>query len=178
MAAADLESHFRFGGEVNIVTGHFFETVLANGIEETRGRAVIEDFGWLLRRILEIDFDGVALAGADALAVVAESETFFVAGGDDVIELIAGERRSVLIDGGEEMIDTDPAGFAEFEADAFGFVAQNQAEEFAGSSFFFVSHIEIFSRAASQSAGMLSRPALRATIPPTMAAFVSQSPPT
>src|ERR1700739_3086212 len=34
------------------------------------------------------------------------------------------------------------------------------------------------SLALSQSGGMLSRPALKGTIPPTIAAFVSQSPPT
>jgi len=33
------------------------------------------------------------------------------------------------------------------------------------------------SLAPNQSSGMLARPTLRATIPPTMAAFVSQSPP-
>ena len=39
-------------------------------------------------------------------------------------------------------------------------------------------HIRIGSRASSQSAGIPLRPTLRATIPPTMAALVSQSPPT
>src|ERR1051325_1873007 len=113
------------------MAGHFLQAVLADGVEKASGGSMIKNFRRLLRRVLQIDFDGVPLAGANALAVFAEGEASFVAGGGDVIELVAGERSSVLIDGVEQIINRDPAGFAELQADAFGFVAQNQAKEFA-----------------------------------------------
>ena len=66
-----MNCDFGFGGEMDVVTLHFLEAVLADGVEESRGGAVIKNFGRLLRRVLKIDFNRVALAGANALAVVA-----------------------------------------------------------------------------------------------------------
>src|SRR5690348_5782965 len=60
------------GGEVDVVAFAFHEAVFADAVEEAVGGSVVEDFRRGDGIELQVDFDGVALAGADALAVVAK----------------------------------------------------------------------------------------------------------
>src|SRR6516162_1935251 len=85
------------------------------------------------------------------------------------------------INGFEQDVHSDPAGAIKFQSDAFRLMPEDQAEEFARFDGFFASHRVqkmMGSRALSHVSGMPSLPTLNATIPPTMAALVSQSPPT
>ena len=62
--------------------------VFADRLDEAVGRSVVQDFGRLGGGIAELHFHRVPLIGADAAAVVAEGEAFFVAGGDHRFQVL------------------------------------------------------------------------------------------
>ena len=127
--------------QMNGVALHAVEAGGADGIEEPRGGAVIEDLRRWLGRVLKVHFHRMSLAGADALAIFAKGEALFVTGGDDVFEVVQRQSDAVLIDGAQQFVNADPTSFVQLEADLLGFVAEDQAEEFAGFDGLFVGHI-------------------------------------
>jgi hypothetical protein len=89
VAAADLECHLGFRGEMDSVACHFLQAVLANGVQESRGGAVIEQLRRSLRFASQINFDRMSLVCADAGAVLAEGKSFLITRGYDVIKSFA-----------------------------------------------------------------------------------------
>ena len=88
VTTGDLQSDFCFGRKVDVMARHLLQTALADRIEKARGCAMVKYFGRTLRRVLEVHLNGMTLAGANSLTIVAESEALFVVGGDDVLELL------------------------------------------------------------------------------------------
>jgi hypothetical protein len=73
---------------MDIMPFHFLQAVLADAVQESRGCAVIQILRRRLRRVLQIHLDRMALAGANALAIVAEREALFVTRRYDMLKLV------------------------------------------------------------------------------------------
>ncbi len=74
MPGADFHRDARLGREVDMVARHLEEALGADGIKETGRGAVVEDLRRLLRRVFQLNLDGMTLAGPDARAIRAELE--------------------------------------------------------------------------------------------------------
>src|SRR5215472_8721299 len=118
------------------------------------------------------------LTRADSCAILAEREALLITRCDNVLKSVKRQGDTVRVDSLQQILHGNPACAVQREADAVGFVTQNETEEFAGPKVLFLSHMLKASLALSQSSGIESRPALSATIPPTIAQFVSTSPQT
>ena len=118
------------------------QAACADGLDKTFRCAVIKKLWRDLRFVLEVHFNRVALAGPDSQAVFAEGKALFVVGRDDVFELVQRERNAVLACRLQQFVNVHPASAIERKPDSFGFVAENQAQEFADSDGVFVTHRE------------------------------------
>lgn len=132
VAGADAVGGVQVGREVDVLAALGLQALGEDGIEEAGGRAVVEPGGRCERPQAQVDGDGVALAGADALAVFADLEALLVVAGGDAFDLLAREGAAVLGGAGDELVDGGPAAGVEHEADGLRLVAQDVAEEFAG----------------------------------------------
>jgi hypothetical protein len=142
LAAPGAHLH-RSGGvgvKMHVMPFHLLQARLSDRIQETVGCAVIKQFGRRLGCILQIHFDGMTLIGANAQAVVTESETLFVIVRNDVLQLFDAEAYAVTVHSLEQFIHPCPAGAVELEAYAFRLVPQNEAEEFARADNVFIGH--------------------------------------
>jgi len=93
--------------------------------------AVVEGFGRDGRAVCEVNGDAMSLVGADFAAACVIGEALFRVGGDDVVEQGAVECGAVGIHLADEGGDVRPAVRVEGDADAFGVVAQDEAQVFA-----------------------------------------------
>ena len=80
----------------------------------------------------EVDGDAVALVRADAVGDGVDREPLLVAGRDDPVELLAGDRPSRPIQCGQQVGDRHPPGWVEREADACRIVTQHLRQRFGG----------------------------------------------
>src|SRR5207247_6343096 len=96
-AASDLELDLSLRRQMNIVALHLVQTILADGVEKTGGRAVVESFRRRLRRVLQVHFDRVPLTGSNAQAVLTEGKSLLVARGNDLFEFVERERDAVAV---------------------------------------------------------------------------------
>ena len=109
----------------------FHQALRANRIEKARRRAVIKHGGRRGRFIAQLNLNRMSLIGTNAQAVVTERKTLFVIRLNDVFELRARQRLAVLLQGGEQFINGDPALCVELQTDLLRFVPQDQAEKSA-----------------------------------------------
>ena len=98
---------------MDIMPFHFLQAVLADAVQEARGCAVIQNLRRCLRRVLQIHLDRMALARADALAIVAEREALFIARRNDVLELVQRESDTVAVHRLQQFVHAHPTRFTE-----------------------------------------------------------------
>jgi hypothetical protein len=71
-----------------MVARPFDQPFAENGIDKLSGSPVVEQLRRGCRLVAKIDLDGVALAGPDARAVLADRKSALIVVGDDVVELL------------------------------------------------------------------------------------------
>lgn len=121
----------RFCAEVDVLAGHFFESLLFDALHETGGGAVVKISGRSLWGELEIDVDGVSLRGANLGFVLGEGEAMLGVLPDDVLEALESQVLPVLFEAGEEFVGFCPGLLIEFQADGGRVVFEDEAEEAA-----------------------------------------------
>ena len=77
VASPDFECDLRFRGEVDVVTLHFEQAMSLDGVDESGGGSVVEEFGRFLWCILQVDLDGMPLARPDPQSIGTELEAPF-----------------------------------------------------------------------------------------------------
>ncbi len=125
-AGADPGGRLPVGREVDVVAGHGAKALGPDRVQGVGDRAVVEVRGRFGRRQVQVDGDGVALVGPDAVSADAalDGEALLVVDGDGVVELGAGEREAVPGRGGEQLVHSYPAVPVQSEADALRLVPQ------------------------------------------------------
>ena len=116
--------------KVDVMAAAFAQTLGANRCDKTAHRAVIQHDRRRNGRKLELHVEGVALTGANLLAVRTESEALFVVFGDHLLELGQSHRLAMGVERRQQRLDGDPAICIECDADPLRLVAQDQAQKF------------------------------------------------
>jgi len=128
---ADCDDSVQVRGQVHVMSVAPRQALAQNGLAKARRGAVEQQVGWCHGRQVQVDLDAVALVGANAQAVFAERITLLVAGGDDFMQLGAGNRTASRRELAQQFVHGGPAGGVQREPDLLGLMAQDQAEELA-----------------------------------------------
>lgn len=114
---------------MNMLPTALQQALAANGFQRLAGGAMKQHFGRHLGRKLQIDLDGMALIGANPHPVLAQGKTFLVVAAHHLLNQGGGELDRSL---GNQRVYFGPAILIQRQADAFGLMAQDEAEVFTG----------------------------------------------
>ena len=119
------------GRQVHMVAILARQPLLKNGIQKTRGRAVIKLCGRLLGLQLQLYLYRMPLIGADARAVFAKGKALLVIARHHGLQLRKTHAAASACHAGQQFVRLRPACAIELEANGLRTVAQHQAEKLA-----------------------------------------------
>jgi uncharacterized phosphosugar-binding protein len=129
--SADPAGRLYVGREVDVMPGHLLQTVALDQVGGAGRSAVVEVRRRGLGGELEVDVDAVALVRTDPLAGFVEGKALLIVVGDDLLQLLAGERETARAARFEERGHGDPAAWLQHEAEGFRLVPEVPGEELA-----------------------------------------------
>lgn len=126
---AYIHSRGQILAQVDVVAVHFLQSCLANRSQKPPHSAVVQDFGWQYRLIVQFDLYLVALAGANHGFVLVEAEALLVVVFNNFLQSFHAETWDFPVELGNQDFHIRPAAGIEGNAYFFGLVTQDQAQE-------------------------------------------------
>jgi hypothetical protein len=116
--------------EMDRVAPLLAETVASDRWQAASRRAVVEHLWRNGVRQSEIDLDRVSLVRANAVRCAVDRESLLVARRDDSVQFGARQWSTVFRQRVKKIVDADPSGVIERDADRFGVMPQDEGQEF------------------------------------------------